>query len=141
MRPDSKALLQGSSLPDWQELELAVVVPTLNERENIFQLLQAVKEALDGHAYEIIVVDDDSPDGTANAVREVGLRDARVRCIQRLGRRGLSSAFVEGALSTAAPCVALIDGDMQHDPLLLPEMLKILKDQDLDIVIGSRYKT
>lgn len=120
-------------------LDLAVVVPTLNERDNVAPLVRAIKNALDGHACEIIVVDDDSPDGTADAVRELGRKDIRVRCIQRLGRRGLSSAFLEGALSTAAPVVALIDGDMQHDETLLPAMLATLRREDLDIVIGSRY--
>jgi dolichol-phosphate mannosyltransferase len=120
-------------------LELAVVVPTLNERDNIAPLVRAIKDALNGHACEIIVVDDNSPDGTADAVRELGRKDIRVRCIQRFGRRGLGSAFLEGALSTAAPVVALIDGDMQHDEKLLPAMLETLRSEDLDVVIGSRY--
>jgi dolichol-phosphate mannosyltransferase len=120
-------------------LDLAVVVPTLSERDNIAPLVRAIKNALNGLACEIIVVDDNSPDGTADAVRELGRKDIRVRCIQRLGRRGLSSAFLEGALSTAAPVVALIDGDMQHDEKLLPAMLETLRSEGLDMVIGSRY--
>ena len=120
-------------------LELAVVIPTLNEHENISVLVKAIQHALDGHAFEIIVVDDNSPDGTADVVRELALRNIRVRCIQRFGRRGLSSAFFEGALSTSAPIVALIDGDMQHDETLLPVMLEELRSRQLDLVIGSRY--
>ena len=120
-------------------LELAVVVPTFNEIENIDTLVGTVQAALEGHAYEIIVVDDDSPDGTADRVREIGKRDLRVRCIQRIGRRGLSGAFIEGGLATAASIVAVIDGDMQHDEAMLPAMLKALRSQELDVVIGSRY--
>ena len=120
-------------------LELAVVVPTFNEIENIVRLIDAVQAALDEHAFEIIVVDDDSPDGTADQVRKIAQRNLRVRCIQRIGRRGLSSAFVEGALATAAPVVAAIDGDMQHDEKMLPVMLKTLLSRDLEVVVGSRY--
>ena len=120
-------------------LELAVVVPTQSEQENIAALVKAIQQALDGQSFEIIVVDDNSPDGTADSVRELGRRDIRVRCIQRFGRRGLGSAFLEGALATAAPVVALMDGDMQHDEKLLPVMLETLRCQELDVVIGSRY--
>ncbi len=120
-------------------LELAVVVPTFNEIDNIVRLIDAVQAALEGHAFETIVVDDDSPDGTADQVRKIAERNLRVRCIQRIGRRGLSSAFVEGALATAAPVVAAIDGDMQHDEKMLPMMLKTLLSRDLEVVVGSRY--
>jgi dolichol-phosphate mannosyltransferase len=120
-------------------LELAIVVCTFNEIENIDALVSAVQAALDGHGYEIIVVDDDSPDGTADRVRKIAKGNLRVRCIQRIGRRGLSGAFMEGALATAASVVGVIDGDMQHDETLLPAMLETLRSQNLDVVIGSRY--
>jgi dolichol-phosphate mannosyltransferase len=120
-------------------LELAIVVPTFNEIDNIDKLVAAVQAALEGHAFEVIVVDDDSPDGTADRVREIARRNLRVRCIQRIGRRGLSGAFIEGALASAAPIVAAIDGDMQHDESLLPEMLKILRSRNVEVVVGSRY--
>ena len=120
-------------------LELAVVVPTFNDIESIVRLIHAVQAALDEHAFEIIVVDDDSPDGTADEVRKIAQRNLRVRCIQRIRRRGLSGAFVEGALVTAAPVVAAIDGDMQHDEKMLPVMLKTLLSRDLEVVVGSRY--
>ena len=120
-------------------LELAVVVPTLNERENVAHLVKAIQHALTGHSFEIIFVDDNSPDGTADCVRELARTNTRVRCIQRIGRRGLASAFLEGALATAAPVTALIDGDMQHDEKLLPLMLENLRRGQLDIVVGSRY--
>ena len=120
-------------------LELAVVVPTFNDIESIVRLIHAVQAALDEHAFEIVVVDDDSPDGTADEVRKIAQRNLRVRCIQRIRRRGLSGAFVEGALVTAAPVVAAIDGDMQHDEKMLPVMLKTLLSRDLEVVVGSRY--
>lgn len=121
-------------------LDLAVVIPTFNERANVPVLVAALDRALDGIAWEAIFVDDNSPDGTADAARELGRVDPRVRVIQRIGRRGLSSACVEGMCATAAPVVAVIDGDMQHDETLLPAMLAALRDDDrLDLVVGSRF--
>lgn len=119
--------------------ELSVIVPTFNEKDNIAELVGRLDGALDGVRWEAIFVDDNSPDGTAETVRALALRDARVRCIQRIGRRGLASACVEGALSSSAPFVAVIDGDLQHDETLLPEMLRRLQKGDVDIVVGSRY--
>jgi dolichol-phosphate mannosyltransferase len=87
----------------------------------------------------VIFVDDDSPDGTAGLVKEIAAADARVRCIRRVGRRGLAGAVVEGALASAAPFVAVIDADMQHDETLLPRMLSVLRGDDADLVVGSRY--
>ena len=121
-------------------LELAVVVPTFNERENIAALIAALDAALAGHRWEAIFVDDDSPDGTAEAARALALIDPRVRVIQRIARRGLASACVEGMCATAAPVVAIVDGDLQHDERLLPKMLDLLeRDPALDLVIGSRF--
>ncbi len=121
-------------------LELAVVVPTFNERKNVPVLVAALDTALAGRNWEAIFVDDDSPDGTADAARELGRTDPRVRVIQRIGRRGLSSATIEGMCATAAPFVAVIDGDMQHDEALLPKMLDALQaDNTLDVAIGSRF--
>jgi dolichol-phosphate mannosyltransferase len=119
--------------------ELSVVVPTFNERGNVAELLRRLEAALAGRSWEVIFVDDDSPDGTADLVRELGQRDDRVRCIQRIGRRGLSSACIEGMLSSTAPYQAVIDADLQHDETLLPRMLDALKGGDADIVVGSRY--
>ena len=121
------------------EIELVVVVPTFNERENVGPLLERLNTALTDIRWEAIFVDDDSPDGTADLLREIAQSSGNVRVIQRIGRRGLSSACVEGVLSSSAPFFAVIDADMQHDEKLLPAMLKRLKDEKLDIVIGSRY--
>ena len=121
-------------------LELAVVVPTFNERANIGALVARLARVLDGRGWEVIVVDDNSPDGTADAVRELARADPRVRVIQRIGRRGLSSACLEGMCATAAPVVAVIDGDGQHDEALLPAMLDRLQAEgELDLVVGSRF--
>jgi dolichol-phosphate mannosyltransferase len=119
--------------------EVSVIVPTFNERENIAELTMRIGASLRDCAWEIIYVDDDSPDGTAAFARELATRDSRVRCIQRIGRRGLSTACIEGMLASSAPYLAVIDGDLQHDERLLPQMLTELKAGDLDIVIGSRY--
>ena len=121
-------------------LDLAVVVPTFNERGNVAVMVARLDQALQGRRWEAIFVDDDSPDGTADAVRELGRIDARVRVIQRIGRRGLSSACIEGMCATAAPMVAVIDGDGQHDEALLPTMLdRLQEDERLDLVVGSRF--
>jgi len=120
-------------------LELTVVIPTLNERDNIVPLLDKLRACLGGVAWEALFVDDDSSDGTASCLRELGRLDPRVRCVQRVGRRGLSSACVEGVLCSAAPVIAVIDADMQHDERLLPRMLDLIRGGDVDIVVGSRY--
>jgi dolichol-phosphate mannosyltransferase len=120
-------------------LDLAIVIPTFNERENVATLVARLDAALDGWRWEAIFVDDDSPDGTADAAREIARLDARVRVIQRIGRRGLSTACIEGMCATAAPLVAVIDGDLQHDETLLPRMIEALHDPDRDIAIGSRF--
>jgi dolichol-phosphate mannosyltransferase len=119
--------------------ELTVVIPTLNERDNIGPLLELLDTVLDTVSWEVIFVDDDSPDGTADWIREISRRDRRVRCLQRLGRRGLTTACIEGALATSAHYIAIMDADMQHDEKLLPQMLAILKSEPVDLVVGSRH--
>jgi dolichol-phosphate mannosyltransferase len=124
--------------------ELCVVVPTFNERDNVDILIERLDRALQGIDWEVVFVDDDSPDGTARHVRALAERDRRTRCIRRVGRRGLSSACIEGMLSTSAPLIAVIDGDLQHDESLLPRMRDTLKQGaggqgPADVVIASRY--
>jgi dolichol-phosphate mannosyltransferase len=119
--------------------ELTLVVPTFNERDNIAPLVELVAATLAGVDWEAIFVDDDSGDGTAAVVRAFAQRDPRIRCLQRIGRRGLSSACIEGALASASPYVAVMDADLQHDERLLPRMLETLKREPVDLVIGSRY--
>jgi dolichol-phosphate mannosyltransferase len=120
-------------------VELAVVIPTLNERENIAALIDRLGTALAGIRWEAVFVDDDSPDGTADLVRELGQQQSNIRCVQRLERRGLSSACIEGILASSAPFIAVIDADMQHDEALLPKMLALIKERQLDVVVGTRY--
>jgi dolichol-phosphate mannosyltransferase len=119
--------------------ELSIIVPTFNERDNVTYLIAAVSEALPGISWEIIFVDDSSPDGTASFVREIARSDPRVRCLHRFGRRGLSSACVEGIMSTSSPVVAVMDGDGQHDERTLRLMFQLLASSDADLVVGSRY--
>jgi dolichol-phosphate mannosyltransferase len=120
-------------------VELTVVAPTLDERDNIAAFVAGLDAALRGIAWEVVFVDDDSPDGTAAVARALSRDDRRVRVIQRLARRGLASACVEGVLSSSAPFIAVMDADLQHDATALPQMLARLRAQSLDVVIGSRY--
>lgn len=120
-------------------LELGVVIPTFNEAPNVALLLARLEAALRGVAWQAIFVDDDSPDGTAATVKAVAAVDPRVICLHRIGRRGLAGAVIEGAMASAAPFVAVIDGDLQHDETLLPQMLRVLQADQADLVVGSRY--
>ncbi len=119
--------------------ELTIVVPTFNERDNVELLIARLDAALRGIEWEVLYVDDDFPDGTAAKVRELGQTDPRIRCLQRIGRRGLSTAVIEGMLASSAPYLAVIDADLQHDESLLPQMLAAIKAEDLDVIIGSRH--
>ncbi len=122
-----------------QALELSVIVPTFNERDNVLELLTRLEQALADVRWEAIFVDDDSPDGTAELVRKIAQSRDNVRCVQRIGRRGLSRAVVEGMLASAAPVLAVIDADLQHDETVLPTMLRTLREQQVDVVVGTRY--
>jgi dolichol-phosphate mannosyltransferase len=119
--------------------ELTVVVPTFNERANIPLLVARLQRTLDGIDWEVIFIDDNSPDGTAAAVRALGESDARVRCIRRIGRRGLAGACLEGMLASQARFVAVMDADLQHDETLLAGMLARLRSGDVDVAVASRY--
>jgi dolichol-phosphate mannosyltransferase len=119
--------------------ELTVVVPAFRERANIPALLAALERALDGCDWETIVVVDDALDGSDELVRERAQRDRRVRCLHRIGRRGLASACIEGMLASSAPYIAVMDADLQHDERLLPRLFEAARDGDADIVVASRY--
>jgi len=120
-------------------LELSVIVPTFNEAGNVRELLKRLGSVLGEGGWEVVFVDDDSPDETAALVRSIARSDPRVRCVQRIGRRGLSSACIEGMLASAAPYVAVMDADLQHDEAVLPAMLVLLKSDRADLVVGTRY--
>jgi dolichol-phosphate mannosyltransferase len=118
---------------------LSVIVPSYNERPNVGPMIARLDAALRGIEWEVIYVDDNSPDGTAAEVRRIARIDPRVRCIRRVGRRGLASAVIEGALSTSATYVAVIDGDLQHDETRLPVMLAELRSGLYDLAVASRH--
>ena len=120
-------------------LRLGIVLPTYNERGNLRGLIERLDAALKDIAWEAIVVDDNSPDGTADEARAIAREDSRVRVLQRIGRRGLSSAAIEGMCATAAPVVAVMDADHQHDPALLPGMLAAVESGDYDLAYASRF--
>ncbi|MBN9015225.1 MAG: glycosyltransferase family 2 protein [Rhizobiales bacterium] len=119
--------------------QLSVIVPTFNERDNVAVLLARLAETLEGISWEVIFVDDNSPDGTWQTVQEMAQQDTRVRGIRRIGRRGLSGACIEGILASSAPCVAVMDADLQHDETQLPKMLGLLQRGEAELVVGSRY--
>ena len=134
IRPGPERPPRAAAIP-----ELSVVVPTFNERDNVTTLFRRLETALAGKAWEVIFVDDNSPDGTWDVVRDLARQDSRVRCIRRIGRRGLSGACIEGILASSAPYAAVIDADLQHDETQLPKMLALLESGEADLVVGSRY--
>jgi dolichol-phosphate mannosyltransferase len=119
--------------------ELTVVAPAFNERANVAPMIQRLDAALAGIRWQVIYVDDNSPDGTAEAVKAIARTDPRVSCLRRVGRRGLAGAIIEGMLASAAPYVAVIDADLQHDETLLRPMFETLRADQADLVIASRY--
>jgi dolichol-phosphate mannosyltransferase len=134
IRPGSENPPQAADTP-----QLSVIVPTFNERDNVTTLFRRLEAALAGIAWEVIFVDDNSPDGTWDVVRGLARQDRRVRCIRRIGRRGLSGACIEGILACSAPYAAVIDADLQHDETQLAKMLGLLQGGEADLVVGSRY--
>jgi dolichol-phosphate mannosyltransferase len=119
-------------------LRLSIVIPTFNEAGNVAELLRRIEAAMGPAGWEAIFVDDDSPDGTSRTVREIACTDPRVRCLQRVGRRGLSTACIEGMLGSAAPVIAVMDADLQHDESILPAMLA-KAEAGADVVVATRY--
>ncbi len=128
----------GASETLSQSIELSVIVPTYKERPNVPILLERIKAVLSNVGWEVLYVDDHSPDGTADAVRAIAVTDRRIRVIERIGRRGLASACVEGMMASAAPYIAVMDGDLQHNESVLPKLLQKIKQEKLDVVIASR---
>ena len=121
-------------------VEVAIVVPTLNEADNILVLLGRLHDILDNSwRWEMIVVDDNSRDGTAAVVEAAALAGQPVRCLRRIGRRGLSTAVIEGCLATAAPLIIVMDADLQHDEAVIPAMLECFTNSACDLVVATRY--
>ena len=120
-------------------LQLAVILPTYNERNNVGRMVERLDAALQGFVWEAIFVDDNSPDGTSDVVREMARADSRIRVIERIGRRGLASAAIEGMCASSAPIVAVMDADGQHDPVLLPQMYAAVTSGEWDVAYASRF--
>ena len=119
---------------------LSVVVPTYREAANVPVLFERLKTVLDDLPWEMIVVDDDSPDGTYDVAFAIARRDPRMRCLRRVNRSGLAGAVIEGWLASSADFVAVIDGDLQHDESILPQMYASLVNGEGDLVIGTRVE-
>jgi dolichol-phosphate mannosyltransferase len=134
IKPGPENPPQAAGLP-----QLSVVVPTFNERDNVTVLYRRLDATLKDIAWEVVFVDDNSPDGTWEVVRGLAEKDSRVRCVRRIGRRGLSGACIEGILAASAPYAAVIDADLQHDETQLPKMAKLLQSGEAELVVGSRF--
>lgn len=119
--------------------EISVVVPCYNEADNVIPLVNALETALKGRVWEVIFVDDNSPDGTIHVVRKLATTNPHVRGLLRIGRKGLSSAVIEGILSSSAPIVAVMDGDLQHDEACLPAMIEAIQSDEYDVTVASRH--
>jgi dolichol-phosphate mannosyltransferase len=139
IRPGSENARQAMDLKAMGLPTLSIVVPTFNERDNVGKLYRKLEAVLTDVAWEVVFVDDNSPDGTWSVVRDLARQDSRVRCIRRIGRRGLSGACIEGILASSAPYAAVMDADLQHDETQLPKMLALLTGGQAELVVGSRY--
>jgi len=120
------------------DLQLSLVVPTFNEAGNVALLVEKLEGVLADIRWEVTFVDDNSPDGTADVVKALGKSKPNVHCIKRIGRRGLSSACIEGMASSNAPIVAVMDADLQHDETVLPQMFEMVTGGK-DLVLASRF--
>ena len=124
------------------QANLSVVLATYNEVEAIGSMVQQLLSQLDqdgGPLLEVIVVDDDSPDGTAQVVRQLSRQDPRVHLLLRCDRSGLSSAIRDGLLSASGELAVVMDADGQHDPAIVHAAVTLLEQQGLDLVVGSRF--
>jgi dolichol-phosphate mannosyltransferase len=138
----SQLSLIGFSLPPVEELaegKTLVIIPTYNEAENIRLVLETVF-SLELPDVDVLVIDDNSPDGTADVVKEIATQNPRVYLIEREGKLGLGTAYVRGfkfALEQGYDFIMEMDADLSHDPRMIPLFLSAIKEADL--VIGSRY--
>ena len=119
-------------------MKITLVSPTYNEAENVPRLAREVGAALRGIDYELLIADDDSPDRTWAVAQELAAQDPHIRVLRRTSNRGLSSAVIEGFLSSSSDYVGVIDADLQHDPAILAKMIAAL-DAGAEIAVGSRY--
>lgn len=120
--------------------ELAIIIPTYCEKENISRVVGLLEPLLVGIDWEVVFVDDDSPDGTLDILLQLARSNPRVRFLRRIGRRGLSSACIEGMCATSAEYLAVMDADLQHDESILPRMVAALRGEpELDLAVATRY--
>jgi len=131
-------LLSIDPIEDYSSLVLSLVLPTYNEAKNIPELLPALEEALSDIPFEIIIVDDDSPDETWRIARELSQDKDNVHVIRRIDKKGLSSAVIDGFLSAKGDVFAVMDADGQHDMKLLPQLYSSVREGN-GFAIGSRY--
>ncbi len=122
-------------------MKLSIVIPTYNERENIPTLLRKIFGVLKGADIdgEVIVVDDNSPDGTGALLEDLKRELPNLSVLHRAGKLGLSSAALEGFAAAKGDILAVMDADFSHPPEKLPEMFRLIEKGDADMVIGSRY--
>jgi dolichol-phosphate mannosyltransferase len=132
--------MESDESPGRSKPTVSVVVPTYDESANIPILFERIKRALSGAPWELIVVDDDSPDGTSNIALALAAQDRRMRCLRRVNRSGLAGAVIEGWMSSSADFVAVIDGDLQHDESILPKMYEALARGAGNLAIGTRAR-
>ncbi|MCS7120775.1 MAG: polyprenol monophosphomannose synthase [Candidatus Bathyarchaeota archaeon] len=132
----------GRDSPDKASVspELSVIVPTYMERENIAELIERIELSLSDVDFEIVIVDDSSPDGTAEYAESLGHLYGNVKVVKRPGKLGLSSAVLDGFMEASGKVLAVIDADLQHPPELLRKMYEMIT-RGHDLVIGSRYVT
>lgn len=122
-------------------MNISIVIPTFNESQNITSLIDEIKSILDGINFEIIVVDDNSPDDTHKIIKDYILKNnsTNISCINRTWKKGLSSAVVEGIGLSNKDYICVMDGDGQHDPKNILHMLDVFNIEDIDLIIGSRF--
>jgi dolichol-phosphate mannosyltransferase len=119
-------------------IDTSIIIPTYNERENIVTLVENIRKQLTGHNYEIIIVDDNSPDGTGIIADRLAKKYRNIKVLHRPHKMGLASAIVDGLSKAEGNMISVLDADLQHPPSLLPKMIRKLKE-GADIVIASRY--
>ena len=133
--------MSSTAEPEGQTTQngLSIVLPTYNEGGSIRGVISSLLELETNHPLEILVVDDDSRDGTADLVRALAREDNRIRIIQRVGRSGLASAIKEGLIAALYPIAVVMDSDGQHEPASVGEAVQLLDREGLDLVAGSRF--
>ena len=118
---------------------VSIILPTYNEFENIRPLIKRLLQIEEKYELELLIIDDDSTDGTTDLVKKLAQEESRIRIIHRVGRSGLASAIKEGLLDATGDIAVVMDSDGQHDPLAISQAISLLKSNKLDIVAGSRF--